>query len=95
MDGAPEGSLGMATRSGWINTTIFLEVLKHIQKKTLCSKDNPILLLVDNHESHVTIEAVDYARDNGIVYLSFPPHTTHRLQPLDVGVFQGKIESGI
>lgn len=87
MTGAPEGSLGIATKSGWINASIFLEVLKHIQKKSLCSKDNPILLLVDNHESHVTIEAVDYARDNGIVYLSFPPHTTHRLQPLDVGIF--------
>lgn len=85
--GAPEGSLGVATKSGWINSSIFLEVLKHIQKKISCSKDNPILLLVDNHESHVTIEAVDYARENGIIYLSFPPHTTHRLQPLDVGVF--------
>ncbi|KAG7300114.1 hypothetical protein JYU34_015655 [Plutella xylostella] len=87
MAGAPEGSLGVATKSGWINSSIFLEVLKHIHKKTCCCKENPILLLVDNHESHVTIEAVDYARDNGIIYMSFPPHTTHRLQPLDVGVF--------
>ncbi|KAG5880093.1 hypothetical protein JTB14_011596 [Gonioctena quinquepunctata] len=87
MAGAPEGSLGVANKSGWINSSIFLEVLKHIQKKTSCSKDNSILILVDNHESHVTIEAVDYARGNGIIYLSFPPHTTHRLQPLDVGVF--------
>ena len=85
--GAPEGSLGVATKSGWINSSIFLEVLKHMKRKTSCSKDNPILLLVDNHESHVTIQAVDYARDNGIIYLSFPPHTTHRLQPLDVAVF--------
>jgi len=61
--------------------------LKHIQKFTRCSKESPILLLCDNHESHVSLEAVNYSRDNGIVYLSFPPHTTHRLQPLDVGVF--------
>lgn len=87
MTGAPEGSLGVATKNGWITSAIFIEVLKHIQKKSSCSKDNPILLLVDNHESHVTIEAVNYARDNGIIYLSFPPHTTHRLQPLDIGVF--------
>lgn len=59
----------------------------NIQKHTLCSKENPILLLCDNHERHVTIEAINYARDNGIVYLSFPPHTSHRLQPLDVAVF--------
>lgn len=28
-----------------------------------------------------------YAKENGIINLSFPPHTSHRLQPLDVGVF--------
>lgn len=87
LEGAPEGSLGVATRSGWINSNIFVNVLKHIQKHTLCSKENPILLLCDNHESHISIEAINYCRDNGIVCLSFPPHTTHRLQPLDVGVF--------
>lgn len=38
-------------------------------------------------ESHITIAAVNYARENGIIYLSLPPHTTHRLQPLNVGVF--------
>ncbi|XP_022909090.1 uncharacterized protein [Onthophagus taurus] len=87
IDGAPEGSLGVATKSGWINSVIFLDVLKHMQRHTVCSKENPILLLCDNHESHVTIDAINYARENGIIYLSFPPHTTHRLQPLDVGVF--------
>jgi len=87
IDGAPEGSLGTATKSGWINSKIFVDVLKHIQKFTRCSKESPILLLYDNHESHVSLEAVNYSRDNGIVYLSFPPYTTHRLQPLDVGVF--------
>ncbi|KAK9882712.1 hypothetical protein WA026_022763 [Henosepilachna vigintioctopunctata] len=87
LEGAPEGSLGVATRSGWINSNIFVDVLKHIHKHTLCSKENPILLLCDNHESHISIDAINYCRDNGIVCLSFPPHTTHRLQPLDVGVF--------
>ncbi|KAJ8966288.1 hypothetical protein NQ314_003626 [Rhamnusium bicolor] len=38
-------------------------------------------------ESHITLQAIYYARDNGIVVLSFPPHTSHKLQPLDVGVF--------
>lgn len=44
-------------------------------------------MLCDNHESHITLEAINYAKENGIIYLSFPPHTSHRLQPLDVGVF--------
>lgn len=51
------------------------------------TKENPILLLCDNHKSHISIEAIDYARENWIVYLTFPPHTSHKLQPLDVTVF--------
>ncbi|XP_039759705.1 uncharacterized protein LOC120633562 [Pararge aegeria] len=87
LEGAPEGSLGAANRSGWINADIFVSVLKHIQKHTLSSKEHPILLLCDNHESHISLQAITYARDNGIIFVSFPPHTSHRLQPLDVGVF--------
>jgi len=30
---------------------------------------------------------LDYAKSNRIVVLSVPPHTTHKLQPLDVSVF--------
>lgn len=69
MEGTPEGSLGTATKSGWINYGIFVEILKLIQKRTCCSRDHSILLLVDNHGSHVTIEAVDYVRDNSVAYL--------------------------
>lgn len=29
--GAPQGSLGLSSRTGWINSDLFLEVLKHIQ----------------------------------------------------------------
>lgn len=85
--GSPEGSLGLASRTGWINGDLFLEVLKHIQKHMNSTTERPILLLCDNHESHISIEAINYSRENGIVYLSFPPHTSHKLQPLDVAVF--------
>ncbi|XP_054737156.1 uncharacterized protein LOC129243836 [Anastrepha obliqua] len=33
------------------------------------------------------LESINFCRDNGIVMLSFPPHTSHRLQPLDVSIF--------
>lgn len=42
---------------------------------------------MDNHESHCSLEAVSYAKEKGIVLVTFPPHCTHKLQPLDVGVF--------
>ncbi|CAK1597348.1 unnamed protein product [Parnassius mnemosyne] len=87
LNGAPVGSLGLSNRSGWMTAELHVEVLKHIQRHTSCTKDNPILIICDNHESHVSIQAVNFCRDHGIVYLSLPPHTSHKLQPLDVSVF--------
>lgn len=42
---------------------------------------------MDNHETHQSMEAVEYCRASGITLLTFPPHTTDKLQPLDVAVF--------
>jgi hypothetical protein len=46
------------------------------------------LLIVDGHSSHINLEFVNYADSHGIILLVLPPYTTHRLQPLDVGLFQ-------
>ena len=40
-------------------------------------------LLLDGHGSHKDLKVIEYARDNHIHMLSTPPHTTHKLQPLD------------
>lgn len=50
--------------------------------------DRPILLLVNGHSTHLTLDVVDLARDNNIILLCLPPHTTQGLQPLDVLVFK-------
>ena len=51
--------------------------------------DNKHLLLLDGHASHTKkLEAIILARDNGVTMLSFPPHTTHEMQPLDVSFFR-------
>lgn len=42
--------------------------------------------LLDNLELHVDIDVVQKAKANSAIMLSFPPHCTHKLQPLDVGV---------
>lgn len=67
--------------------TIFHDFIKRFREFTRCSKENPILLLLDNHVSHRTLDVLTYCQDNGIHMLSFPPHCSHRLQPLDVAVF--------
>jgi hypothetical protein len=45
------------------------------------------LLILDGHGSHCTLRFLDWCRSNKILVAIFPPHSTHRLQPLDVSVF--------
>ena len=87
MRGAIDGSKGLANTNGWMTGEMFLETLKHIREKTFCSMDNKILLIIDNAECHMNIHAVEYAMTNGIVIVTLPPHTTAKLQPLDVSIF--------
>jgi hypothetical protein len=42
---------------------------------------------MDNHISHLDFQAVTFAKDNGIILLTIPPHCSHALQPLDVTVY--------
>ena len=87
LNGAPTGSKGAAYPSGWMTSDNFLLFLKHFVHYVRPSIDQPILMLLDNHESHLSLEAIEFARDKGIIMLSFPPHCSHRLQPLDIAVF--------
>lgn len=83
----PVGSVGESTESGWITKDEFLKFVKHFAKHTRCTPEQPVLLLLDNHNAHLSVAVIDFCRSNGIVMLSFPPHTTHRLQPLDRSVY--------
>lgn len=87
ISGGPPGCVGFLSKSGWMTAELFIDVLKHIKKHTNISVENPILLVMDNHCSHCSLETVNFSKENGIVLLSLPPHTSNKLQPLDVAVF--------
>ena len=87
LNGAPPGSKGDANPSGWMTEEHFLNFLKHFVEHVRCTHEKSCLLLLDNHESHKCIKGLDFAKENGIVMLSFPPHCTHRLQPLDRSIY--------
>jgi hypothetical protein len=44
-------------------------------------------LILDGHESHHSDEFEEYCKENNIITLCMPPHSSHLLQPLDVGCF--------
>lgn len=81
-----EGKEGHANKSGYMQAKEFHLFMVHFQKHVRASIDEPVLLLLDNHTSHLSIQSIDYAIEHGIQMLTFPPHCTHKLQPLDVGV---------
>lgn len=85
--GAYPGTLGLAAKSGWMNGDTFPRVVEHFVKHTKSSKENPTLLIMDNDSSHLSIEGLNIARENGVTFLTLSPHTSHKTQPLDVAVF--------
>ena len=73
------------TAKGWSTTETFQDFilnhfLVHVQPR-------PCLLLYDGHSTHVTIDLIEKARENNIHMFVLPPHSSHQLQPLDVGIF--------
>ena len=45
--GAPPGTLGLATQSGWVNGELFARVLNHFIKHMGCSNENPAVVFMD------------------------------------------------
>ena len=89
MIGTPPGSIQENFVTGWIQTHIFEKWLLHYIRHSNSSKQNPSLLILDGHSTHTkSLSILDLARENGVHMLCLPPHTTHRLQPLDVCVMK-------
>ncbi|KAB0805179.1 hypothetical protein PPYR_02149 [Photinus pyralis] len=87
MKGSPAGSVGYANGTGWMDCEHFLKYLDHFSKHANVIQDRKVLLIIDNHASLRNLEAVTKARSLNIIMVSLPPHTSHRMQPLDCGVY--------
>ncbi|XP_071646064.1 uncharacterized protein [Temnothorax longispinosus] len=87
LNGGPPGCTGEANPSGWMNAEHFVKFLQFFQSHVHASVDDPVLLILDNQESHLSIAGLDYCKSNGIIVLSSPPHCSHKLQPLKRTVY--------
>ena len=45
------------------------------------------MLVTDGHSSHLSWQFISFAAEHDILLVCLPPHTSHLLQPLDVGLF--------
>ena len=76
------------SENGWTTNEIGYEWIQHFDRHTKNrTKGNYRLLVLDGHESHISAQFQKYCTDNKIIALCMPAHSSHLLQPLDVGCF--------
>ncbi|EED16242.1 transposon, putative [Talaromyces stipitatus ATCC 10500] len=75
--------------NGWTIDKIELEWLKthFIPLTNARAMGNYRMLILDGHGSHLTAEFDRTCTENNIIPVCMPPHSSHLLQPLDVGCF--------
>lgn len=73
LEGGPYGTIGGANRSGWSNEVLFRQYIDHIIEQVKPSKKSPVLLIMDNHNSHISIPTTQKHREVGIILLAIPP----------------------
>jgi DDE superfamily endonuclease len=75
--------------SGYTDSEISLEWLKVVFDPQTRARagQKPRILIVDGFKTHETIEAIKYCLENNIHLCRLPSHTSHKLQPCDVGIF--------
>ena len=87
--GGPAGAVYGTSQSGWMEEANYMSwfdkqfypAVKHLLET------GPVVLFIDGHYSHSSLELITRARSLGIHLFCLPPNTTHLLQPLDIGVF--------
>lgn len=60
--------------------------LKHFVRQTNCSPNKQFSS--PNYEAHIAVDNFVYAKENGIVILTPPPHWSDHMQPVDKTVFK-------
>lgn len=76
------------SENGWTTQEIALKWLDHFHEYTVNRLQGQYrLLILDGRNSHVSFDFIKKCELYKIILLCLPPHSTHLLQPLDVGIF--------
>ena len=86
--GGPNDTSYGVTVSGWMEDVVFEDWFTKHYLKWASTFKKPCILFLDGHGSHLTYNVVKSAQENGIIMICLPPHTSHELQPCDVGFFR-------
>lgn len=86
----PKGWMFACNTKGWTNNYHGMQWIKHFESATqykLQSPEEYRLLICDGHDSHISADFVAFCIQKNVDVILLPPHSSHLLQPLDVGIF--------
>ncbi|KAJ8225492.1 hypothetical protein LV156_009112, partial [Aspergillus fumigatus] len=85
----PRDSRIEVSPNGWTTDEIGLRWLKNIFIPLTSSRTTGKyrLLILDGHGSHLTPQFDQLCSENNVIPICMPAHSSHKLQPLDVGCF--------
>jgi len=84
MNGTPPGLIHACHPSVWIQSEIFAHWFLHFSKHRKPTKEDPVIRVLDGHYSHTrNLDVVTLARENYVYIICLPPHSSHKMQPLD------------
>lgn len=82
-----QGTAYAATSNGWMETEVFQNYFQRTFLPAI-GNERPVLPIYHGHSTHLGIELINLAQENGVHILKLPPHSSHLLQPLDLSVFK-------
>jgi len=78
---------------GGYRARFFPQWFLRFSKHTKPTKEDPVILVLDGHCSHTgNLEVITFARENYVYIICLPPHSSHKMQPLDK-VFMGPLKT--
>ena len=81
------GTMYGLSESGWIDCKVFDSLFtSHFLAYALPTR--PLLFLMDGHSSNFSPLFVNRAAKEQVIVFCLPPHSMHKTQPLDKGVFE-------
>ena len=77
MQGGPAAAVYVVNESGWMDSDSFLSWFKKLFLPAVShlTKEAAVLLFLDGHHSHISVELIKLAQSSNIEILCLPPNT--------------------
>lgn len=83
----PQEAIYTCSHNGWANEKIFILWLRYFISHAKSAVETSVLLVLVNHNSHANLDASEFAEENHITMLRFPPYSSHSSSPLVADFF--------